>query len=306
MIRTRGERIFNVINIVLVALITSTCLLPFIHILAKSFSANTYLLQKEVFFWPKGFTLNSYQYVLSNPQFFRSLLNSVFITVAGTVLSMLVTVLTAFVFTRNELPFQKLIVRLFIFTMFFSGGMIPTYLLYSNLHMLDTYAVLILPGAVGVFNIVLMRNFMESISPSLEESAKIDGASNVRVLFQIYVPLSKAAIATISMFFAVGHKINRFHAEKPQQRVHHARRGRKQIDKNARDHNPGNEMRNVRNRLAHALIGNRPDFIEHQREDDRHRQAHEHFHPADEQRVAERALEFKGIRQALKVFQADP
>ena len=204
MIRTRGERIFNVINIVLVALITSTCLLPFIHILAKSFSANTYLLQKEVFFWPKGFTLNSYQYVLSNPQFFRSLLNSVFITVAGTVLSMLVTVLTAFVFTRNELPFQKLIVRLFIFTMFFSGGMIPTYLLYSNLHMLDTYAVLILPGAVGVFNIVLMRNFMESISPSLEESAKIDGASNVRVLFQIYVPLSKAAIATISMFFAVG------------------------------------------------------------------------------------------------------
>ena len=204
MIRTRGERIFNVINIVLIALITSTCLLPFIHILAKSFSANTYLLQKEVFFWPKGFTLNSYQYVLSNPQFFRSLLNSVFITVAGTVLSMLVTVLTAFVFTRNELPFQKLIVRLFIFTMFFSGGMIPTYLLYSNLHMLDTYAVLILPGAVGVFNIVLMRNFMESISPSLEESAKIDGASNARVLFQIYVPLSKAAIATISMFFAVG------------------------------------------------------------------------------------------------------
>ena len=90
MIRTRGERIFNVINIVLVALITSTCLLPFIHILAKSFSANTYLLQKEVFFWPKGFTLNSYQYVLSNPQFFRSLLNSVFITVAGTVLPPLV------------------------------------------------------------------------------------------------------------------------------------------------------------------------------------------------------------------------
>ena len=204
MIRTRGERIFNVINIVLIALITSTCLLPVIHILAKSFSSNIYLLQKEVFFWPKGFTLNSYQYVLSNPQFFRSLLNSVFITVAGTVLSMLVTVLTAFVFTRNELPFQKLIVRLFIFTMFFSGGMIPTYLLYSNLHMLDTYAVLILPGAVGVFNIVLMRNFMESISPSLEESAKIDGASNARVLFQIYVPLSKAAIATISMFFAVG------------------------------------------------------------------------------------------------------
>lgn len=204
MLRTRGERVFNVFNIVLIAIITSTCLLPFLHILAKSFSTNSYLLKKEVFFWPKGFTTSSYSYVLNNPQFFRSLVNSVFITVTGTVISMIVTVLTAFVFTRKDLPFQKLIIRLFVFTMFFSGGMIPTYLLFSDLNLLDTYAVLILPGAVGVFNIVLMRNFMESISPSLEESAKIDGASNMRILFQIYLPLSKAAIATISMFFAVG------------------------------------------------------------------------------------------------------
>lgn len=204
MLQTRGERIFGVFNYIFVTVIALTCLLPFIHILAKSFSDNISVLSKEVIFWPKGWNTKSYEYVINNSQFLRSLLNSIYITAAGTAVSMLVTVLTAYVFTRQGLPFQKLIVRLFIVTMFFSGGMIPTYVLYSNLKLLDTYAVLILPGAVGVFNIVLMRNFFESISPSLEESAKIDGASNIRILFQIYLPLSKAALATISLFFAVG------------------------------------------------------------------------------------------------------
>ena len=108
------------------------------------------------------------------------------------------------IFTRQNLPFQKLYVGLFIFTMFFGGGIIPTYLLFSSVGLLDTYAVLILPGGVGVFNIILMRNFMESISPSLEESARIDGASNMVILFKIILPLSIPAIATISLFFAVG------------------------------------------------------------------------------------------------------
>ena len=132
--------------------------------------------------------------------------NSVIITVCGTVLSMVITFLTAFVFTRQNLPFQKLYVGLFIFTMFFfGGGIIPAfYLLFSSVGLLDTYAVLILPGGVGVFNIILMRNFMESISPSLEESARIDGASNMVILFKIILPLSIPAVATISLFFAVG------------------------------------------------------------------------------------------------------
>lgn len=204
MLRTRGESVFNVFNIFLVALVTSTCLLPFLHVLAKSFSDNLSVLAKEVIFWPKGWNLHSYEYVMGNAQFRLSMFNSVYITVAGTALSMMITVLTAFVFTRQNMPFQKLIVRLYIITMFFSGGLIPTYILYTNLKLLDSYTVLILPGAVGVFNIILMRNFFESISLSLEESAKIDGASNFRVLWQIYLPLSKAALATIGLFFAVG------------------------------------------------------------------------------------------------------
>lgn len=204
MLKTRGERIFNICNILLISLVACTCLLPFLHVLAKSLSNNTAVIAKQVLFWPNGWNFHSYDYVINSAQFRRSMLNSVFITAAGTLLAMTVTVLTAFVFTRQNMPFQKLIIRLFIITMFFGGGLIPTYILYTNLGLLNTYAVLILPGAVGVFNIVLMRNFFESVSPSLEESAKIDGASNFRVLMQIYLPLSKAALATISLFFAVG------------------------------------------------------------------------------------------------------
>ena len=203
-IRTRGERIFNVINIIIVTLVGLLCLAPFIHVIAKSFSGNMPLVLKKVYFWPKEFQLDNYSFVLSNKQYLVSMKNSVIITVCGTVLSMVITSLTAFVFTRQNLPFQKLYVGLFIFTMFFGGGIIPPYLLFSSVGLLDTYAVLILPGGVGVFNIILMRNFMESISPSLEESARIDGASNMVILFKIILPLSIPAIATISLFFAVG------------------------------------------------------------------------------------------------------
>lgn len=203
-IRTRGERIFNVINIIIVTLVGLLCLAPFIHVIAKSFSGNMPLVLKKVYFWPKEFQLDNYSFVLSNKQYLVSMKNSIIITVCGTVLSMVITFLTAFVFTRQNLPFQKLYVGLFIFTMFFGGGIIPTYLLFSSVGLLDTYAVLILPGGVGVFNIILMRNFMESISPSLEESARIDGASNMVILFKIILPLSIPAIATISLFFAVG------------------------------------------------------------------------------------------------------
>ena len=203
-IRTRGERIFNVINIIIVTLVGLLCLAPFIHVIAKSFSGNMPLVLKQVYFWPKEFQWDNYSFVLNNKQYLVSMKNSVIITVCGTALSMIITFLTAFVFTRQNLPFQKLYVRLFIFTMFFGGGIIPTYLLFSNVGLLDTYWVLILPGAVGTFNIILMRNFMESISPSLEESARIDGASNMTILFRIILPLSIPAIATISLFFAVG------------------------------------------------------------------------------------------------------
>lgn len=201
--RTNGEKLFGIANIVVLTVVALTCLLPFVHILAKSLSDNVSVLAKEVLFLPKGFTVNAYLFVLDNPQFRTSFLLTVFITVAGTVVALLTTSFTAFVFTRKDVPGCKLISVLYIITMFFGGGMIATYLLYKQIGLVDNILVLILPAAVNPFNIVLMRNFFESISPSLEESARIDGASNSRILFQIILPLSKPALATIGLFFAV-------------------------------------------------------------------------------------------------------
>lgn len=201
--RTRGEKIFGFVNLAVLTLLMLMCLLPFINILAKSVSNGIAVSQGKVIFWPINFTLAPYRYVVTNAQFVRSFLNTVFITTTGTVISMLVTILTAFVFTRKDLPFKRLYVGLYVFTMFFGGGIIPTYLHYQNFGLLDTYWVLILPNTVSTFYIILMRNFFEGISPSLEESAKLDGASNFTVLFRIFVPLSFASIATITLFFTV-------------------------------------------------------------------------------------------------------
>lgn len=201
--RTRGEKLFGAVNILVLTVIGLTCLLPFVHILAKSLSNNISVLAKEVLFLPKGMTLNAYLFVLGNPQFRTSFTLTVFITLTGTAVALLTTSFTAFVFTRKDLPGGRIIAILYIITMFFGGGMIATYILYKQIGLVDNILVLILPAAVSPFNIVLMRNFFESISPSLEESAKIDGASNSRILFQIILPLSKAALATIGLFFAV-------------------------------------------------------------------------------------------------------
>ncbi|HHV97360.1 MAG TPA: carbohydrate ABC transporter permease [Clostridiaceae bacterium] len=201
--RTRGEKIFNVFNLFILTLIGLACLLPFIHIVAKSLSHELYVLAKEVLFIPKGLTFNAYNFVILNQQFQRSFSLTVFITIAGTLVALLVTTTTAYVFTKQHVPGVKFICILYIITMFFGGGIIATYILYKQMNLIDNILVLILPASINTYNIVLMRNFFESIPPSLEESARIDGASNIRILFQIILPLSKPALATIGLFFMV-------------------------------------------------------------------------------------------------------
>lgn len=201
--KTRGEKIFNFVNVSLLTLLGMTCLLPFINIIAKSVSDEISVLANEVVFIPKGFNINAYLFVIDNAQFRTSFTLTVLITVIGTGVALLVTCFTAYVLTRKGLPGGVLIAVLYIITMFFGGGMIATYVLYRQLDLIDNFWVLIFPASINPFNIVLMRNFFESISPSLEESAKIDGASNFRILFKIVIPLSKAALATIGLFFAV-------------------------------------------------------------------------------------------------------
>lgn len=201
--RTTGESVFNVANYIVLMLMGLSCLLPFLHILAKSMSGEIHVLSKEVLFIPKDFNINAYRFVAGAPQFQRSFMLTVFITVVGTFIALMSSSFTAYVFTKKSVPGSGLLAFLYVFTMFFSGGMIATYILYKQVGLLDNIIVLILPAAISPYNIILLRNFFESISPSMEESARIDGASTFTILLRIILPLSKAALATIGLFYAV-------------------------------------------------------------------------------------------------------
>ncbi|GGD94988.1 carbohydrate ABC transporter permease [Paenibacillus nasutitermitis] len=205
MIRTRSEKLFQYVNAALLTLLSLSVILPFFHIMAKSLSSEAFVLSKEIVFWPKGFNFSSYEYVLQNKQFYHSLTNSIFLAVAGTLISMIITVLAAYPLSRKHLPLSRMFMLLIIITMFFSGGIIPTYLIVKETGLLNSIWSLILPVALSPFNLILIRNFFQAVPDSLEESARIDGASNIRVLISIYLPLSVPSIATISMFYAVGY-----------------------------------------------------------------------------------------------------
>ncbi|RTE11637.1 carbohydrate ABC transporter permease [Paenibacillus whitsoniae] len=202
---SRGEALFSYVNVLLLSLLSLSTILPFIHIIAKSLSGEAYILAKDIWLWPKGATIDSYQYVLSYKQFYISFYNSVLITVIGTVISMAVTILAAFPLSRKHFPLKRGLMLFFVITMFFSGGLIPTYLVVKQLGLLNTLWSIMLPMALAPFNLILIRNFFFSLPEALEESAVIDGASNLRILTWIYLPLSLPSIATIAMFYAVGY-----------------------------------------------------------------------------------------------------
>nr|WP_286672544.1 carbohydrate ABC transporter permease [Cohnella hashimotonis] len=186
-------------------MISVSMLLPFIHIAAKSLSDQSYVVAKDVWLWPRGLNFSSYDFVLSYKQFYVSFGNSLFITVVGTLISMAVTLLAAYPLARNGLPYRRFMMLIFVITMFFSGGLIPTYLIVKDVGLLNSLWSVILPGALAPFNLILIRNFFSGLPEAMEESARMDGASSLRILAQIYVPLSMPAIATISMFYAVGY-----------------------------------------------------------------------------------------------------
>ncbi|WP_020619310.1 carbohydrate ABC transporter permease [Paenibacillus daejeonensis] len=202
---TKGEQWFRTVNAMFLSLVSLSMLLPFIHVLAKALSHDRYVLAKEVTLWPKGFQTGAFEFVLNNKQFLISFGNSIFITVVGTAISILITMFTAYPLSRKIMPHRRAIMFLYVLTMFFSGGLIPTYLVVKGLSLTNSLWSLILPVALAPFNLILLKNFFSSVPDDMEESAKMDGASNLRILFTIYAPLSMAAIATISMFYAVGY-----------------------------------------------------------------------------------------------------
>lgn len=201
----RGDSVFQLLNAAILSLISISMLLPFVHIAAKSLSDQSYVVAKDVWLWPKGLNFSSYDFVLSYKQFYVSFGNSLFITVVGTLISMAVTLLAAYPLARNGLPYRRFMMLIFVITMFFSGGLIPTYLIVKDVGLLNSLWSVILPGALAPFNLILIRNFFSGLPEAMEESARMDGASSLRILAQIYVPLSMPAIATISMFYAVGY-----------------------------------------------------------------------------------------------------
>lgn len=197
------ERLFNVFNYSFFTLMGLTTLLPFVNLLAKSLSSENAVVSGRVSLLPIDLQFGTYRFVLQDDAFLNALRVSVTLTLIGTALSLFVTTITAYPLSKPRLRGRKWLLLLFIFTMLFSGGLIPTYLLMHNLNLVNTLPVLFLPAMVNVYNMLIIKNYFEGLPDSLEESAKIDGASNLRILFLIYLPLSMPVLATIALFFAV-------------------------------------------------------------------------------------------------------
>ena len=202
---TWGNLLLDLVFYVVLAAVALSCLLPFVHVFAKSISGEAYVTANKIGLIPMGINLNAYRKIFQDASILRSMYVSIVMTTAFTVIGMLLTISAAYALSRRELKGRKLFTFMIMFTMYFSGGMIPDYLLMDRLHMLDTWWCLILPLSFSAYNFLIMKNnFQAGIPESLIESALIDGAGHIRILTGIVVPLSKPIIATISLFYAVG------------------------------------------------------------------------------------------------------
>jgi len=203
-ITSRRTRIGDLFIVLVCALIILVCVLPVVHIAARSLSSMESLIRSEVSLWPRGLTFDAYRYILSDGKFTWALVWTAILTVIGTTLSLFMTPLCAYPLTYDKLKGRGFFMTLIVFTMFFNAGIIPNYLLLKDLRMLNKPVVLIVPYCLSVFNLIIMKTFLGQIPDSLRESAEIDGAGPIRVLVGIYLPLSTPVIATLALFYAVG------------------------------------------------------------------------------------------------------
>ena len=202
-----SRTLFLIIDYTILTILGLTCLLPLIHILAMSLSSSAAVTRGEVGLWPVEFTLQSYRYVLDKKEFWTAALVTVERVVLGVTVNMVLTVLAAYPLSKEKWEFhgRSVYTWFFVITMLFSGGLIPTYLVVYNVGLINSIWALILPGAVPVYNVILMMNFFRSTPKALEEAARIDGAGHFRVLWNVYVPLAKPSLATVLLFSFVGH-----------------------------------------------------------------------------------------------------
>lgn len=193
----------DIVSWALAFLVIAVIVLPFLHVVSISLSNATNVLQGKVSFFPRGFTFDSYIKVLENPNIARAYLNSFIYTGTATLLGLALTYITAFPLAQKNLPGRKTVLLLFMITMVFSGGMIPTFILIQSLGLLDTIWSLILPGAIVPYNLFLLKNYIENVPAELYEAATVDGASEYRIMLDIYLPVTKPIMATLAVFIAM-------------------------------------------------------------------------------------------------------
>ncbi len=197
--------LFDVFNYILLFFFSLSIIYPFWDMLMKSFSTPAEASKIGFNLLPKEFTLASYKIVLYGSNIGIGYFNTIFRTFFGTVFSLIVTTSAAFALSKKDLPYRNQITFLFLFTMFFSGGLIPSYILMKWLHLIDSRWALVLPGMFNVFNMIIIRNYMQSIDKSLEESASMDGANHILILYKIIIPICKPILATVALWTIVGH-----------------------------------------------------------------------------------------------------
>ncbi|MFE6073589.1 carbohydrate ABC transporter permease [Paenibacillus sp. NPDC057886] len=199
-----ANRIFNTVNVILIVIAMVLCLAPFIHIIAISLSSNRAIGSGEVSFFPKELSFEAYSKVFADMSMIRSLLFTIGLTVLSTILSMVMTIAAAYPLAKSSLKGRKWFMLVIVVTMFFSGGIIPEYILIKNLHLLDSTWGLVLPGLISPFYMIILITFFRGIPESLEEAAGIDGSTHFGTLLRIILPLSLPVMATLSLFYAVG------------------------------------------------------------------------------------------------------
>ncbi|MEI8408355.1 MULTISPECIES: carbohydrate ABC transporter permease [unclassified Kribbella] len=198
-----GYRVFQVFNVATLLLVVVLTLYPFVNIVAQSFSSESAISAGKVNLFPVGFDTSTYQVVMNDSMFWRNYGNTVLYTVVATLISLVLTTCMAYVLSKKHLRGRTFIVGFVVFTMFFNGGLIPNYVLVSQLGMKNTLWAVVLPNAISVFNLLVMKAFFENMPPELEEAAMIDGLTTFGILLRIVLPLSKAILATMMLFYAV-------------------------------------------------------------------------------------------------------
>ena len=204
--RTTGEKIFAIFNYILLTCLVIVTLYPCLYVLFASFSNSTMFYgSSKLLLAPVGFSLESYKAVFDNSQIWTGYINTLFYTTVGTFLNVIFTVIAAYALSRKNLPGKDKIVMFMMFTMYFGGGMIPTFLTIRALGLLDTRAVMVIPGLISTYNFIIVLTYFKGLPESLEEAAIIDGANEWTVLFKILLPLSKPVVSVIALYYLVGH-----------------------------------------------------------------------------------------------------